>query len=205
MAVQRALGLLPERRLRIAGAGPAGADGLGHRVIQQDGGAGRNRTADKGFADLRLATWRPRRSSSIIASRSRSFLPRLVWRSNAGLRLRLRGVRVSVKMTCDIRETPDLRGMTETTSTLVVDADEYRPDSPTPPEIPICESISTRFSPVIARAHRVVRSSASAPHSSHDSSIDLAPGFAVSARRASARAGGRATLQADSKFERPGE
>ena len=44
------------------------------------GGAGRNRTADKGFADLCLTTWRPRRSlgkylrrDSIIASRRRRF------------------------------------------------------------------------------------------------------------------------------------
>jgi hypothetical protein len=30
-------------------------------------GAGRNRTADKGFADPCLTTWRPRRSVKIIA------------------------------------------------------------------------------------------------------------------------------------------
>jgi hypothetical protein len=30
-----------------------------------DGGAGRDRTADKGFADLCLTTWRPRPGSTV--------------------------------------------------------------------------------------------------------------------------------------------
>src|SRR5579862_8588220 len=34
-----------------------------------NGGAGRNRTADRGFADLGLTTWRPRRLSASASSK----------------------------------------------------------------------------------------------------------------------------------------
>jgi hypothetical protein len=94
MALQHGLGLLPQRRLRSAPCrafdlgrhgrhiaalkrAPLAGDArrsrrsgaLRLRVselrgILQVGGAGRNRTAGKGFADLRLTTWRPRRHST---------------------------------------------------------------------------------------------------------------------------------------------
>ena len=40
-------------------------------LVKGDGGAGRNRTDDRGFAVLGLTTWRPRHLKSIRGKRSR--------------------------------------------------------------------------------------------------------------------------------------
>ncbi len=71
---------------------PSRARDLYHRetVAGISGGAGRNRTADRGFADLGLTTWRPRPKGGLYTKPSRLSEGSKIWSGRRDLNPRLR-------------------------------------------------------------------------------------------------------------------